>query len=115
MAIQASDILEGGILAGKGAPQRKIGADVGGIRDRIAAIVPELGEIAARFGATRAQLALAWCLAAPGVATVLFGVSRLAQLEDNLAALALADRHGAAIRAACAHLHCDGAVAWDGS
>lgn len=115
MGLQASDVLEGGLLAGKGAPQRKIGHDVGGIRDRIAAMVPELGEIAERFGTGRVPLALAWCLAAPQVAGVLVGVSSPAQLRENLSAFALAQAHGPAIRAACEGLRCDDGVAWDGS
>lgn len=113
--LQASDVLEGGLLAGKGLPQRKIGHDVGGIRDRISAIVPELGRIAAGFGTTRVPLALAWCLASPLVAGVLMGVSSPAQLRENLTALALAQRHGPAIRAACETLRCDLDVPWDGS
>lgn len=115
MGLQASDVLEGGLLAGKGMPQRKIGHDAGGIRERIAAIVPELGEIAARFGTTRVPLSLAWCLAQPQVAGVLVGVSSPAQLRENLSAFALAQAHGPAIRAACEGLRCDQAVAWDGS
>lgn len=115
MGLQASDLLEGGVLAGKGAPQRKIGHDAGGIRDRIAAIVPELGRIADRFDTTRVPLALAWCLASPLVTGVLIGVSSPAQLHENLTAFALAQAHGPAIRAACEDLRCDTGVAWDGS
>ncbi len=37
------------------------------------------------------RLALAWCLRNPDVSTVLLGVSRLEQLDDNLAALPLVD------------------------
>ena len=106
-AMQASDILEGGILAGKLRPQRKIGADPGGIRGEIREAAAELAEIAGSFNSTAPQLALAFCLANPAVANVLFGVSRREQLEDNLAALELYHRHGSAIREAVQHLWAD--------
>ncbi|MEV0665394.1 aldo/keto reductase [Actinomadura luteofluorescens] len=107
LALQASDVLEGGILAGRLHPERKIGADPGGIRDRIRAVVPEVRRIADRFGATPAQLSIAYCLANPAVANVLVGVTRSAQLEDNLAALALCARRGDELRAALAGLWLD--------
>lgn len=96
--VQASDIYEGGILAGGTADGRRIGMDTGGIRDGIRAAAPELAEIAASYDASPAQLALAFCLANPDVASVLFGVSRLAQLRDNLGAVQLAADHGAQLR-----------------
>ncbi len=109
LALQASDVFEGGILAGKLAPQRKIGADVGGIRERIVAAYPEVERIAAACGATPTQLGLAFALANPATANVLFGVSRGEQLEDNLGALALLDRVGVpALREATAALWLDG-------
>ena len=46
-----------------------------------------LNEIAQRRGQTLAQLALAWTLRDPRVTSTLVGVSRLEQLEANLAAL----------------------------
>ncbi len=116
LALQASDVFEGGILAGKLAPARKIGADVGGIRERIVAAYPEVERIARGFGATPTQLGLAFVLSHPACANVLFGVSRLAQLEDNLGALELLDRVGAeAIRAETAGLWLDREVAADGT
>lgn len=115
-AMQASDILEGGILAGKKLPQRKIGADPGGIRAEIRDAADALARIAGEFNATAPQLALAFCLANPAVANVLFGVSRREQLEDNLAALELHARHGSAIRDALEGLWVDrGKVQADGS
>ncbi len=111
LASQASDVLEGGILAGKLHPERKIGADPGGIRDRIRASFPEVRRIADEFGATPAQLAIAYCLAHPAVANVLVGVTRSAQLEDNLAALGLCARRGDELRDACAGLWIDKEVA----
>lgn len=46
-------------------------------------------DIAGRYGASPAQVSLAWLLAKPVVSSVLIGSSRLAQLEDNLAAAEL--------------------------
>jgi aryl-alcohol dehydrogenase-like predicted oxidoreductase len=116
LGMQASDVFEGGILAGKLAPTRKIGADVGGIRDRIVAAWPEVQRIAASFDATPTQLGLAFALANPATATVLFGASSVRQFDDNLGALALLDRVGAdALREATADLWLDGAVASDGT
>ncbi|MFC4048176.1 aldo/keto reductase [Actinomadura syzygii] len=110
LALQASDVLEGGILAGKLDPERKIGADPGGIRDRIRAAFPEVKRIAAEFGVPPAQFAVAYTLAHPAVANVLVGVSRAQQLEDGLAALGLAARHGDELRAAAAGLWLDKGV-----
>ncbi|MFT3798332.1 aldo/keto reductase [Microbacterium sp.] len=115
LALQASDVFEGGILAGNLVPQRKIGADVGGIRERIVAAAPEVARVAAELDATPAQLALAFCLAYPPTANVLFGASRPAQLEGNLAAMRLAAEHGDAVRAAVAGLWLDREVAADGT
>ncbi|QXJ26107.1 aldo/keto reductase [Actinomadura graeca] len=110
LGLQASDVLEGGILAGRLDPERKIGADPGGIRERIRAAYPELRRVADLFGATPAQVAIAYCLAHPAVANVLVGVSRASQLEDNLAALGLAARHGEELRDAVAGLWLDKGV-----
>jgi len=46
-----------------------------------------LNDLATRRGQSLAQLALAWCLRDPRVTSVLIGASRVAQLEDNVAAL----------------------------
>ncbi len=114
LALQASDVFEGGVLLGR-TPQRKIGADVGGIRERIAAAHPAVERVASEFGATAAQLAIAFCLAYEPTANVLFGASRLAQLESNLGAVELASEHGAAIREALGELWLDRDVAADGT
>jgi aryl-alcohol dehydrogenase-like predicted oxidoreductase len=113
LGLQASDAFEGGVLLGR-VPERRIGADVGGIRERVAQAAPEVARIAAGFDASAAQLAIAWCLADERVGNVLFGASRPAQLETNLGALALAQSQGPAIRAALAHLQCDVEVSADG-
>lgn len=114
LGLQASDCLEGGILAGRGVPARKIGADVGAIRERIYAVAPKLKAIAGEFAASPVQLALAFCLANPHVANVLFGASRLEQLEDNLGAIALLNQAGDRIRPALADLWLDQHVRSDG-
>ena len=49
--------------------------------------VRALDAIARRRGQTLAQMALAWTLRDPRVTSTLIGVSRVAQLEENLAAL----------------------------
>lgn len=114
LTLQASDVFEGGILATGRLPQRKIGADVGGIREQIAAIYPEVERVAAEFGVTPAALGIAFCLSNPTTANVLFGASRLEQLEQNHAALALARDYGADVRGALAGCWVDRDVRADG-
>jgi voltage-dependent potassium channel beta subunit len=48
-----------------------------------------LRPLADRLGISLAQLALAWCLAEPNVASVITGVTRVSQLEDNVKASGL--------------------------
>jgi aryl-alcohol dehydrogenase-like predicted oxidoreductase len=48
-----------------------------------------LDAVARRRGGSMAQVALAWVLARPGVASAIVGPSKLSQLEDNLLAAAL--------------------------
>jgi voltage-dependent potassium channel beta subunit len=48
-----------------------------------------LQPLADRLGISMAQLALAWCLAQANVASVITGVTRVAQLEDNVKASGL--------------------------
>lgn len=115
LALQASDAFEGGILVGKLTPTRKIGADVGDIRDQIVAAYPEVQRIAEDLGATTAQLGIAFCLANPATANVLFGASSVAQLNDNLGALEVLERVGAErIRELTAGLWLDRDVRADG-
>lgn len=94
LSMEASDVMEGGILAGKVDTTRQVGRDPGSIRQRIIADVPAFTEVARSLGATPAQLAIAFTLTHPATATTLFGASSLSQLESNLAALDLLDRHG---------------------
>ncbi len=53
-------------------------------------VVALLQEIAAAHGATPAQVALAWLLDRPGIASVIIGASTPEQLDANLAAATLA-------------------------
>ncbi len=53
--------------------------------------IRELSKLAEEIGVSLTHLALAWCLANPHVSTVILGVSRLSQLEDNLACLDVRD------------------------
>ncbi|MBB4066002.1 aldo/keto reductase [Gellertiella hungarica] len=114
LGLQASDCMEGGLLIHKGPPRRKIGADVGKIREQMEGAADRLKQIADGLGATPAQVAIAFCLANPATTNVLFGASRLGQLEENLAAAALAAERGAEIRALCEPLWLDAHVSPDG-
>ncbi|THF86612.1 aldo/keto reductase [Deinococcus sp. KSM4-11] len=51
------------------------------------AILDALRGVAAEVGRPPAQVALAWLVAQPGVASTILGASRLSQLQDNLASL----------------------------
>lgn len=53
-------------------------------------LVDTLREIGDARGASVAQVALAWVLANPAVSSVIIGASKLSQLDDNIAAAALA-------------------------
>ncbi|QAY61660.1 aldo/keto reductase [Microbacterium protaetiae] len=116
LTLQASDVFEGGILVGKTSPGRKIGADVGGIRDAIIAAWPGVQKIAEGLAVTPAQLAIAYCLANPATANVLFGCRSIAQFDDAIGALTLLERLGAdPIRDAAAGLWLDRDVNPDGT
>jgi L-glyceraldehyde 3-phosphate reductase len=57
------------------------------VTDEVVATVRRLNEVAAARGQTMAQLAIAWVLRQPGVASALVGASRPAQIEDAVSAL----------------------------
>jgi voltage-dependent potassium channel beta subunit len=59
--------------------------------DRVAR-VENLRPIAERFGASLAQLAIAWCATNPNVSTVITGASRASQVVENFAALDLIEQ-----------------------
>lgn len=91
--------LAGGLLSGKfdrsGATEKGSRREMRGAgaqfppvdEERAFDIVDRLREIGGRIGATPSQVALAWLLAQPGVTSVITGVKRLAQLQDNLGAV----------------------------
>ncbi|MGH8963663.1 MAG: aldo/keto reductase [Jatrophihabitantaceae bacterium] len=95
ISLEASDIFEGGILAGSSGSARPVGRDPGDLRPSIADAAPRAAAIAAELGVTPAQLAVAFCLTHAAAATVLFGASRIEQLQENLGALDLLRRVGA--------------------
>lgn len=90
--------LAGGFLSGKytreslsDAENRLSGFDMIPFdKDQGFALVETIRGIAAAHDATVAQVALAWVLSRPQVASVLVGASRLSQLDDNIAAADLA-------------------------
>lgn len=94
LSMQASDVMEGGYLAGKVSTEREVGRDPGDIRQRIIDDVPAFVALSEELGATPAQLAIAFTLTHPATATTLFGASSVAQLEANLESLELLERVG---------------------
>ena len=89
--------LAGGLLSGKygpGAPGngegRRAAFDFPPVdKDRAWACVAAMREVAARHGASVAEVALAYILAKPFVTSVIIGAKRLEQLEENLKAVKL--------------------------
>jgi aryl-alcohol dehydrogenase-like predicted oxidoreductase len=86
-----------GVLTGKYAPgepppaDSRMGNDMGTFMDRfrsddLLGRVQRLRPVADRLGLTMAQLALAWVLREPNVASAIVGASRPAQVADNAAA-----------------------------
>jgi aryl-alcohol dehydrogenase-like predicted oxidoreductase len=73
---------------------------VEGLRQRgLLERVDAWARLADKHGATPAQLALAFSLSRPAVASVCFGATRPSQVEENLAALELLPRLADAIAA----------------
>jgi len=93
---EASDVFEGGYLAGRRELEREVGRDPGDTRARLLERLPAWIETAESVGTTPARLAMAFTLTHPHNVTTLFGATRIAQLEDNLAAIDLVARLGAA-------------------
>jgi aryl-alcohol dehydrogenase-like predicted oxidoreductase len=73
--------------------------------------VQELGNVAKELGISTAQLALAWVLREPNVASAIIGASRPQQVEDNAAASGV-DLDGATLARIDDIL--EGSVAWEG-
>ncbi len=93
--MQASDVLEGGILAGSTGLTREIGRDPGGVREAIKEHAAGVVAVAEKLGTSAARLAVAFTLTHPANVTTLFGATRIAQVEDNLAAVDLVEQVGA--------------------
>lgn len=53
-------------------------------------IVTALSEVSDAIGKSMAQVALNWVVTQPGIGAAIIGASKLAQLDDNLGALAFA-------------------------
>ncbi|HEX6995500.1 MAG TPA: aldo/keto reductase [Gammaproteobacteria bacterium] len=90
--------LAGGFLSGKytrSQPKGQSGDRLGGFdllpydRERGYDLVDLLRAIGAKHGASPAQVAIAWLLTRPAVASVLIGASNATQLDDNLRAAQL--------------------------
>lgn len=96
--LQASDVFESGYFAGNQTVSRGVARDPGDIRPMIQNSVPAFIAKARSVGAKPAQLAIAFCLTHPAIATVLFGATSVAQLEENLGALDVYRKHGAELR-----------------
>ncbi len=93
----ASGLLSGKYVAGIPADSRGALEHMAFLRKDLTdaaanAAVAQLAPIAAELGATLAQLAIAWVASNPRVSSVITGASRIAQLHDNLGALALLDK-----------------------
>jgi aryl-alcohol dehydrogenase-like predicted oxidoreductase len=93
IALHPSDSLEGGLLAGKLAPERETGSDNGRLRPDLIARFPDYEALARQYDATPAQLSLAFCLAHPATASILIGASSLDQLQENIGAIGLSKRY----------------------
>lgn len=52
-------------------------------------VIERLGQVAGQRGVSRAQLALAWLLAKPGVTAPIVGATKPHHLEDAVAALSI--------------------------
>jgi aryl-alcohol dehydrogenase-like predicted oxidoreductase len=89
--------LKSGVLSGKYTRENaaSVKADRGervtqNLGEKVYGIIDELIAIGKEHGASPASIALAWVQGRPGVASTIIGARRLDQLDQNLAALALA-------------------------
>jgi L-glyceraldehyde 3-phosphate reductase len=94
--VVASFVLAGGVLTGKYREDAAAGRAAGTLGDPAVASAAAAGQqvvdLAARLGTAPATLATAYTLLDPSVATVLFGATTPRQVQENVAALELADR-----------------------
>ncbi len=96
LGMAAYNPIAGGLLTGKhraGTPaaDTRFGSNQIYFRrywsDENFAAVEKLTEIAGEAGLSLLELSMRWCLTRPGVVTVITGVSRLSQLEQNIASI----------------------------
>ena len=96
ISVVASATLAGGLLTGKYGDPAATGRMAGKLGDsrarHVLAGVPAFGELAAGLGVAPAALAIGFALANPLTGSVLLGATSPAQIEENVAASALADR-----------------------
>jgi aryl-alcohol dehydrogenase-like predicted oxidoreductase len=106
--VVASYSLAGGVLSGKYDTDPNAGRAAGALDQPMYAAAANaarsLAQLAKRLDTTPAALAVAFALQNPAVATVLFGATKPAQIEQNVAALALDARLSAADRAELASI-----------
>jgi aryl-alcohol dehydrogenase-like predicted oxidoreductase len=81
VSVVASAVMEGGALTGRSALRDDRATD------EIRRAGAHVGEVASELGVPAAALAIAFALANPDVASVLFGASRPDQIAENVAAL----------------------------
>lgn len=96
LGMAAYNPIAGGLLTGKHRPgtpaaDTRFGSNQIYFRrywsDENFAAVEKLTEIAGEAGLSLLELSMRWCLTRPGVVTVITGVSRLSQLEQNIASI----------------------------
>jgi voltage-dependent potassium channel beta subunit len=89
--------LESGLLTGKyddGVPEGSRLSSIDWLREEILTEekverVRKFKDIAEELGVSRAQLALAWVAAQPGISSVLMGATRVDQIKENFGALSI--------------------------
>jgi voltage-dependent potassium channel beta subunit len=93
----AQGVLTGKYVPGEAPPEGSRAADESSnmfmgklLTDETLAKVQSLGKVAAKYGCTTSQFALAWCLRQPGVSSVIVGATKVTQIEENAAASELA-------------------------
>jgi len=105
MAVTPWSILGAGVLSGKynASPAAEGRAKEGAAKvERNLKIALEVAAVAKDIGCTPSQVSIAWVRRQPGVMIPLLGARNLAQLEDNLGALAveLGEEHAGRLEAA---------------
>lgn len=128
MKLQAAFTLEGGILGGHvtrrrfepeertqgiwfPAEERNMARDSGGIRREIVRKVPRLIEVAQSVGLSPAQLAMAFPATNPNIENVLFGATKLWQLDEAIGAMEFALTRPDEVRALTQEFYTAGAEA----